>query len=40
MNYLDVYFESNENLENKIIKVRITSYENDKIYGEMEEIYE
>ena len=39
-NYLDVYFESKENLENKIIKVRITSYENDKIYGEMEEIYE
>ena len=39
-NYLDVYFESKDNLENKIIKVRITSYENDKIYGEMEEIYE
>lgn len=39
-NYLDVYFESNKDLVNKIIKVKIISYENDKIYGEMEEIYE
>lgn len=39
-NYLDVYFQSNEQLENKIIKVKIKSYQNDMILGEMEEIYE
>lgn len=39
-NYLDVYFESNMELENKIIKVKIKSYQNKKIIGEMEEVYE
>ncbi len=39
-NYLDVYFESNDLLENKIVKVKIKSYNNNIIFGEMEEIYE
>lgn len=39
-NYLDVYFESNDLLENKIVKVKIKSYQNNIIFGEMEEIYE
>ncbi len=39
-NYLDVYFESNNLLENKIVKVKIKSYKNNIIFGEMEEIYE
>lgn len=39
-NYLDVYFDSNEELENKIIKVKILKYQNDIILGEMEEKYE
>lgn len=39
-NYLDVYFESNCLLENKIVKVKIKSYQNNIIFGEMEEIYE
>ena len=39
-NYLDVYFESNDLLENIIVKVKIKSYQNNIIFGEMEEIYE
>ncbi|MBE6131082.1 MAG: tRNA (N(6)-L-threonylcarbamoyladenosine(37)-C(2))-methylthiotransferase MtaB [Erysipelotrichaceae bacterium] len=39
-NYLDVYFESNQDLENKIVKVKIKSYDNKIILGEMEEVYE
>ena len=39
-NYLDVYFESNDLLEKKIVKVKIKSYQNNIIFGEMEEIYE
>ena len=39
-NYLDVYFESNLELENKIVKVKIKSYKNNVIIGELEEVYE
>lgn len=39
-NYLDVYFESEESLENKIVKVKIKSYQNKIIIGELEEVYE
>ena len=39
-NYLDVYFQSNELLENKIVKVKLKSFENDIIIGELEEVYE
>ena len=39
-NYLDVYFESNNELENKIVKVKLNKYQNGKIFGEMEEMYE
>lgn len=39
-NYLDVYFESDKDLENKIVKVKIKSYQNNLILGEMEEVYE
>ena len=39
-NYLDVYFESNNELENKIVKVKLIKYQNGKILGEMEEMYE
>lgn len=39
-NYLDVYFVSEKELENKIVKVKLSSYDNNVIKGEMEEIYE
>ena len=39
-NYLDVYFKSDIELENKIVKVKIKSYQNKIILGEMEEVYE
>ena len=39
-NYLDVYFESNLELVNKIVKVKIKSYKNKVIIGELEEVYE
>ena len=39
-NYLDVYFESNNELENKNVKVKLNKYQNGKIFGEMEEMYE
>ncbi len=39
-NYLDVYFECNEDIENKFVKVKIKEYTNNKILGELEEIYE
>ena len=39
-NYLDVYFESNAELENKIVKIKLLKYQNDKILVEMEEMYE
>ena len=39
-NYLDIYFNSDEELENQIVKVKILNYHNDIILGEMEEKYE
>lgn len=32
-NYLDVYFESNDNLENKLVTVELTNYREGKLFG-------
>ena len=32
-NYLDIYFKSNDNLENKLVKIQITEIKNNIIYG-------
>ena len=32
-NYLDVYFESNDNLENKLVTVELTNYKEGKLFG-------